>query len=98
MPTFPTLYNAKIMTKIREGQSLKKASCIKQLKKSITPTLFIHGDQDKFVPFYMLDKLYDAAKCKKEKLVVKGASHAEAQEIDSQKYWHTVRKFIKRYL
>ena len=98
LPTFPTLYNANIMTKIRAGYSLKKASCIKQLKKSTTPTLFIHGDQDKFVPFYMLDKLYDAAKCKKEKLVIKGAGHAEAQEIDSQKYWHTVRKFIKRYI
>ena len=98
LPTFPTLYNANIMTKIRAGYSLKKASCIKQLKKSTVPTLFIHGDQDKFVPFYMLDKLYDAAKCKKEKLVIKGAGHAEAQEIDSQKYWHTVRKFIKRYI
>ena len=98
LPTFPTLYNANIMTKIRAGYSLKKASCIKQIKKSTTPTLFIHGDQDKFVPFYMLDKLYDATKCKKEKLIIKGAGHAEAQEIDSQKYWHTVRKFIKRYI
>ena len=46
----------------------------------------------------MLDKLYEAASCKKEKLVINGAGHAEAQLIDPQKYWHTVRKFIKRYL
>ena len=98
MPIFPALYNANIITKIRAGYSLKKASCIKQLKKSTTPTLFIHGDQDKFVPFYMLDELYNAANCKKEKLVIKNAGHAEAQVIDPQKYWHTVRKFIKRYL
>ena len=98
MPTFPALYNANFITRIRAGYSLKKASCIKQLKKSKLPILFIHGDKDNFVPFYMLDKLYEAGGSKKEKLVIKGAGHAEAQWINPEKYWHTVRKFIKRYL
>ena len=98
MPTFPALYNANFITKIRAGYSLKKASSIKQLKKSVTPTLFIHGNKDQFVPFDMLDKLYEAANCKKEKLVIKAAGHAEAQLIDPEKYWHTVRKFIKKYM
>lgn len=98
MPTFPALYNANIITKIRAGYSLKKASAIKQIKKSKLPMLFIHGDQDKFVPFYMLDKLYEAANYKKEKLVIKNAGHAEAQWVEPEKYWHTVRKFIKKYI
>ena len=98
MPTFPALYNANLITKIRAGYSLKKASAIKQIKKSKLPMLFIHGDQDKFVPFYMLDKLYESANCKKEKLVIKNAGHAEAQWIEPEKYWHTVRKFIKKYI
>ena len=98
MPTFPALYNANLITMIRAGYSLKKASSIKQIKKSKIPILFIHGDKDNFVPFYMLDKLYNAATCKKEKLVIKNAGHAEAQIIDPQKYWHTVRKFIKKYV
>lgn len=98
MPTFPALYNANFITRIKAGYSFKKASSIKQVKKSVTPTLFIHGDKDKFVPFEMLDKLYDVANCKKEKLVIKDAGHAEAQMIDPEKYWHTVRKFIKKYI
>lgn len=98
IPKFPAMYNANFMTKIRAGFSLKKASCVKQLKKCKIPTLFIHGDKDKFVPFYMLDKLYNTAVCKKEKLVIKNAGHADAQTIEPQKYWSTVRKFIKRYL
>ena len=98
MPTFPALYNANIITKVKAGYSLKKASCVKQIKKSKIPILFIHGNQDKFVPFYMLDKLYDVANCEKEKLVIKNAGHAEAQVVDPEKYWHTVRKFIKRYI
>lgn len=98
MPKFPALYNANVITKIRAGYSLKKASAIKQVAKSKIPILFIHGDKDKFVPFNMLDKLYDTANCKKEKLIIKGAGHAEAQAIEPEKYWHTVRKFIKRYI
>lgn len=98
MPTFPALYNANMITLIRAKYSLKKASAIKQIAKSNTPTLFIHGDKDKFVPFYMLNKLYEAASCKKEKLVIKNAGHAEAQLIDSDKYWRVVRRFIKYHL
>ena len=98
MPTFPALYNANVITKIRAKYSLKKASAIKQVAKSKTPTLFIHGDKDKFVPFYMLDKLYDAASCKKEKLVIKNAGHAEAQRVEPERYWRVVRRFIKHYL
>ena len=98
LPPFPALNNANLITRIKAGYSLRKASCIKQIKKSKIPILFIHGDQDKFVPFYMLDKLFNSAKCQKEKLIIKNAGHAEAQYVDSQKYWHTVRKFIKRYI
>lgn len=98
MPAFPALYNANLVTILRAGYSLKKASSIKQIKKSKLPILFIHGDKDNFVPFYMMDKLYNAANCKKEKLIIKNAGHAEAQIINPEKYWHTVRKFIKRYI
>lgn len=98
LPKFPTLYYANLITKIKAGYSFKKASSIKQIKKSVTPTLFIHGDKDKFVPYYMLDKLYNTAGCEKEKLVIKNAGHAESQDINPEKYWRAVRKFIKRYI
>ena len=61
------------------------------------PTLFIHGDQDKFVPFYMLDKLYEAANCKKEKLVISDAGHVESSKINPDLYWSTINKFIKNF-
>ena len=98
LPQFPTLYYANLITKLKAGYSLKKASSIKQIKKSVTPTLFIHGDKDKFVPFNMLDKLYNSANCEKEKLIIQNAGHAEAQDINPEKYWRTVKKFIKRYI
>ena len=69
-----------------------------QVAKSHTPTLFIHGEEDTFVPFRMLDVVYNAAACEKEKLVVPGAAHAQSAETDPELYWGTVDAFVANYL
>ena len=83
---------------MRAGYSFKEASSVEQVKKSKTPTLFIHGDQDTFVPYTMLDKVYNAANCEKEKLVIKGAKHAESVNVDATLYWSTVKSFVEKYV
>ena len=98
LPTFPFLSAARSATMLRAGYDMKKASCIEQVSRSVTPTLFIHGDKDDFVPFWMQERVYRAAACDKEKLVIPGAPHAEASTVDPEKYWSTVDKFIKKYL
>ena len=95
LPTFPALNSASVVCKIRAGYMLKEGSCVEQVKKSKTPTLFIHGDQDKFVPFEMLDVVYEAANCEKQKLIIEGATHAEAVGTNPTLYWNTIDKFIK---
>ena len=95
---FPVLYVASFMAKMFVGYGFKEASTIKQLKKSKTPTLFIHGKKDKFVPFSMLDKIYKSAQCEKEKLEIEEAAHAESCNINPDKYWGTIEKFIEKYI
>ena len=56
---------ANMVTKLRAGYDLEEASAVKQVAKSKTPMLFIHGDADTFVPFEMLDEVYNAAKVEK---------------------------------
>jgi len=91
------LYALDAVTRLRAGFSIREASCIEQLKKSVTPTLFIHGDADKAVPLWMLHRLYDAAACEKEKLIVPGADHGEAM-YSPELFYGTIRKFLDRYL
>ncbi|MDL2276612.1 alpha/beta hydrolase [Breznakia sp. OttesenSCG-928-G09] len=97
LPDHPFLDSANIITQIRAGYDLKQGA-INQLGKSKTPTLFIHGDKDTFVPFYMLDELYKESSVEKEKLVIKGAGHAQSHLVDPERYWKTVDNFIKEYL
>lgn len=85
-------------TKIRAKYSFKEASALKQVKKSRIPILFIHGSKDKFVPTFMVDKLYSAANCKKEKLIIEGAAHAESYEFCPGLYEKTVQNFIEKNL
>ena len=98
LPTFPVLNAANSVCKIKAGYEIEAGSCIEQVEKSKTPTLFIHGDQDSFVPFEMLDKVYEAANCKKEKLVIKGPAHAEAASVNPELYWKRIDKFIQENL
>lgn len=98
IPSFPVLNIASLISKLRDGYSFKEASCIEQVKKSRTPTLFIHGGADGFVPTYMLDEVYDAAACEKEKLLISGAGHALSSSKNPELYWGTVENFLNKYV
>ena len=68
LPPFPVLYTADALLRRRAGFSLREASAAAQVAHSRTPMLFIHGGKDAFVPFAMLDEVYAAARCPKEKI------------------------------
>ena len=98
LPKFPILNLSSLVSRIRAGYSLRQASSIKQVKKSKTPILFIHGDKDDFVPYHMMEELFNAAKCEKEMLTIKDAAHANCAIVDPKTYWHTVFNFTDKYL
>ena len=91
------LHMASFVTKMRAGYYLEDVKPIEQVKKSQTPILFIHGNQDNFVPFSMLDELYQAANCQKEKLVVEVAGHANSCSVGEDIYYQTIYRFIENY-
>ncbi len=95
---FPFLNAANTVSKILAKFDFKKASPLSQVKKSATPTLFIHGDRDDFVPFWMLHPIYEAASCEKQKLIVGGALHAVSAVLNPELYWSTVEEFINKYI
>ena len=71
-PPFLLLPSATLLSKKTVGYNFKQASAVNQVKKSKTPTLFIHGNQDHFVPTYMALELYNACQAEKKLLIVNG--------------------------
>ena len=95
---FPVMQLYNIVTKMKAGYSLKDASAIEQVKKSETPILFIHGDKDDFVPYSMMEELYNATSSKKEKLTIEGAGHDDSYVVNPDLYWTTINSFLNKYV
>ena len=98
VPEFPFLYSSDRINKLQEKFSFKEASCTEQLKKSKTPTLFIHGEADTFVPYEMLQIVYDACPVEKDILSIPDAPHARSVCAHPELYWPKVEEFIKKYI
>ncbi|GGM37346.1 alpha/beta hydrolase [Paraliobacillus quinghaiensis] len=98
LPKFPVMNAANTVTKIRAGYDLNEASAINQVAKSTTPMLFIHGEADSFVPFEMLDEVYHAAEVEKDRLIIPGAGHGEAEKVNPELYWSKVWSFVGNYI
>lgn len=100
LPTFPVLDAANLVTQLRAGFGFKEASAVEQLfHNDSRPMLFIHGEEDTFVPYWMLEQVYQACYCEdKEMLSVPGAAHGEASWEDPELYWSTVESFLAKYI
>ena len=98
LPAFPIMNFSDVVTHIRAGYCLNDASAINQVKKPTTPILYIHGDKDDFVPYYMMDELYNATNSEKEKLTIEGGEHANSDLVNPKLYWSTVNSFLEKYI
>ena len=98
-PDFPLMYTTDLVCKIRAGYGFQEASSVEQLKKAKVPMLFIHGEKDTFVPYSMLNQVYNAcASAEKEKLTIPNAGHGVAATTDPSLYWSTVETFLNKHL
>ncbi|MBP9998546.1 MAG: alpha/beta hydrolase [Bacteroidales bacterium] len=95
LPTFPILNTSSFVCRLRYGWGFKEASALKQVEKSTLPMLFIHGDQDTFVPFPMVYQLYDAKKQGAKTLYVsEGSVHARSYLNKPEEYMEQVENFV----
>ncbi len=82
------------MCLLRAHYAPGKVNSAKALSHSQLPVLFIHGEEDDFVPASMMPRLYEAAAGRKEFLWVRGASHRQAVVVDPERYWKKVESFL----
>lgn len=81
------------------GYDMSRSDCIAHMPDSKNPILFIHGTEDKFVPFSMGERLYEACNSvEKDKLFVEGAAHAFCYYDAKDEYDAKVTEFLGKYL
>jgi len=74
--------------------SFQEASVIYNMNKITCPLMFIHGEEDMYVPYYMVHDLYEAFKGKKALYSVEGARHAVSINKNRVKYHEEIQKFL----
>lgn len=97
LPPFPLVDGAVLMLRLRGGYNLRDANPLEAVKKSSTPTLFIHGDKDAMIPVSMCYDLYEAAASQKDIYIVEGTGHAQTVDKDPEEFWKRVDEFIAMY-
>ncbi len=95
---FPLMYTTSALCKLLYGWSFKEASSLEQVRKCDYPMFFIHGEEDDFVPTWMVFPLYDAKTSPKEIWTLPGVGHATAFKLYPESYREKVAAFLERYM
>ena len=78
----------------RVGYDFKTNTPLDLVKKSHTPTLFVHGENDAMIDYHMSQQLYDACSAEKRLLIVKEAGHGESMFYNPVGYKKAVIDFF----
>lgn len=98
LPDFPLMYTASWVVKAKYGWGFNEASPLKQVAKCRKPMLFIHGDNDTFVPTWMVYPLYEAKPQPKSLWIAHGSKHAAAYADYKEEYARRVVGFAEKYM
>lgn len=96
LPRQPFLAIASLFSKLRGGIYFSSVVPKEQVAKcDKLPMLFIHGENDTFVPSYMVNEVYNAKRGAKAIKTFPGAAHACSYPSDSVAYRAAVRQFLE---
>ena len=97
LPVFPTLLFTRMWFKLLTKSSYSKIDpCQAVSTCDDIPMLFIHGDDDKFVPPYMAYKNYDSKNGFKMIRIYKDAAYARSVVAHKEQYEKDLRNFLKK--
>lgn len=94
LPPFPIMQIANQMVKKKAGYELDECNAIREVAETKVPVLFIHGEDDSFVPCSMVHQLYRACQSEKKLVLVEGAGHVESCYKNPEEYEKAIRSFI----
>ncbi len=99
LPEFPLMQTANLIASNKAGYDFKEANSLNAVASCKKPMLFIHGTSDDFIPYSMMNELYEAKPgTNKATLTAEGAGHADSLYLLKDKYWNTVFDFIDEYM
>lgn len=98
-PVFPTYALVRLGGMLFGGFDIEEYSAVQAMEKCDIPVLFIHGDDDRFVPCDMGRENHRHCRAEGKKLlIVPNAGHGMSYMSDKNAYLGTVSEFLKSAL
>jgi len=94
LPVHPTYELVRFSGRLFGGFDIESASPVEAMRHCRIPVVFIHGEDDGFVPCDMSRQNYEACAAEKELYTVKGADHGLAYPIDPEGYKTAMRSLL----
>ena len=94
LPCHPILDLVGLWCRLRLGFSFSEVVPEREVAKTRIPMLFIHGDEDSFVPTSMVYECHEAHHGPKELWLSEGVGHAASMILHEEEYLQRVDAFI----
>lgn len=94
LPVKPSYPFVKLAARLYGGFRLESYSPMEAVKQATVPIIFIHGQDDDFVPCWMSEQMYEACTARKRLLTIPGAGHGLACLADPEGYYQALREFF----
>lgn len=95
LPKFPFIYLIDLMVKHRCNYSIRDGNVKEEVKKIKCPVLYIHGQNDDFIPVENVYALYENTNSLKKIYICPNAGHAESALINPSEYKNRIYDFLK---
>ncbi len=94
----PAVYLGSLFSKLKAGYFFDESNPLKNMNKAKNPILFVHGEDDTFVPFEYGKRLYEACTVEKDCLWVPNTVHAFSYYNAKDEYEAKIKEFIHKHM
>lgn len=94
VPSFPFMQLTSLISRLIAGFGFSDASTLDAMRVCSVPVLFVHGDQDTFVPTQMSRDNFAACRAPKKLVIIPGAGHAVSYLKDTPACEAALSEFI----
>lgn len=70
---------------------------LEALENCKVPIIFFHGENDKFVPAYMSEEMYEVVKSRKKLVMIPNAGHGLSYMVEPNQYISNMHEFFYEY-
>lgn len=88
----------RLINRLVAGYDWNASDVTQSLKNSKLPILFVHGQDDKLVPFESGPRLYEGYQGEKDFLFPENTRHIETMYTSPDAYWQKLDQFVEKYI